>query len=231
MAEIESFMPAIFKNALMIEAIGHQWWWEFRYIDTVSSRRVKTANELHLPVNRPVLIKGTSNDVIHSFWIPNLHGKKDLIPGQTMQLVLKPEKEGMYRGQCAEFCGHQHAKMGFWAIVESHEKFEQWVQKEIQPASEPLDSLPRRGKEVFMAYSCIMCHTIGGTSAGGNVAPDLTHFASRATIAAGSLPNNRGNLAAWILDPQSIKPGTKMPQNPLSPADLNALIAYLETLK
>jgi cytochrome c oxidase subunit II len=172
-----------------------------------------------------------STDVIHSFWPPNLTGKRDLIPGKVNSLWFQADTPGVYRGQCAEFCGHQHAKMGFLVIADRPDSFATWLASQRDTASTPTTELTQRGQEVFLASSCVMCHTISGTPAGSRIGPDLTHLASRRTIAAGTLPNTRGNLAGWILNPQRIKPGTRMPPNQLNPADLQALLAYLESLK
>ena len=220
------------QRPLRIDVVGHQWWWEIKYPDAGNSQNiVETANEIHVPVGRPVLIKMTSNDVIHSFWAPNLDGKKDLVPGHETRTWFRADTAGVYRGQCAEFCGHQHAKMAFYIVAEPRVDFERWLQSQRSPASMPTDTLAQAGARVFLSGSCAMCHAIAGTGAGSNVGPDLTHLASRRTIAAGTLPNNRGNLAGWILDPQSIKPGAKMPPNQLDPQSLQALLAYLGTLK
>jgi cytochrome c oxidase subunit 2 len=216
---------------LRIDVVGHQWWWEVSYPDANPQNIVSTANEIHVPVGRPVLIKMTSQDVIHSFWAPNLDGKKDLIPGHETRTWFRADSAGVYRGQCAEFCGHQHAKMAFFIVAEPRLAFEHWLQSQRGQASTPTDSLAQAGERVFLSASCSMCHAIAGTSAGSKVGPDLTHLASRRTIAAGTLPNNRGNLAGWILDPQGIKPGAKMPPNQLDPQSLQALLAYLGTLK
>jgi cytochrome c oxidase subunit 2 len=222
-------MPS--QKPLVIEVTGYQWWWKIAYPDSVPSRGVQTANEIHVPVGRPVLIRTTSRDVIHSFWAPNLHGKKDLIPGKETATWFQADTPGVYRGQCAEFCGHQHALMSFFVVAEPPEMFQAWLEHQRQPAPEPTDPVTSKGKEVFLTGSCSMCHNITGTMATGQVAPDLTHLASRMTIAAATLPNTRGNLGGWILDPQRIKPGTKMPPNHLEAADLQALLSYLETLK
>ncbi len=219
------------EDALSIRVIGHQWWWQFVYEDSVASRSVTTSNELHIPVGRPILIKGESADVIHSFWVPNLQGKRDLIPGYNTMLWLRADQPGIYEGQCAEYCGHQHARMRLLVIAHTPEDFARWYENARLPAPPPRDSITQRGQEVFLGGPCVMCHTIRGTLAGASVGPDLTHFASRRTIAAGSLPNTRGNLAGWILDAQSIKPGVLMPPIALPPNDLQALIAYLESLK
>jgi cytochrome c oxidase subunit 2 len=220
------------EKPLRIDVVGHQWWWEIKYPDTANSQNiVETANELHVPLGRPVFIKMTSDDVIHSFWAPNLDGKKDLIPGHETRTWFRADSAGVYRGQCAEFCGHQHAKMAFFIVAEPRIQFEHWLESQKSEASKPGDSLAQRGQQVFLSGPCAMCHTISGTSAGSKFGPDLTHLASRRTIAAGTLPNNPGNLAGWILDPQRIKPGAKMPASQLDPQSLRALLAYLATLK
>jgi cytochrome c oxidase subunit 2 len=218
-------------NALSIEVTAHQWWWEIRYDDPQPSRVFVTANELHIPVGRPVFVRLKSDDVIHSFWVPNLHGKKDLIPGRDATIKFRADRVGTFRGQCAEFCGYQHANMAFLVIAQSPQDYEGWVQTQLATAREPADDTQRRGQEVFLGTTCVMCHTIQGTQAQGKTAPDLTHLASRQTLAAGTLPNSRGHLAGWILDPQSIKPGVNMPANPLPAEDLHPLLAYLESLK
>ena len=219
------------REPLVIQAIGHQWWWEFIYQDTVPQNRVSTANELHVPVGRPIILRAKSADVIHSFWLPNVAGKKDLIPGREQRYAFRVDRPGVYRGQCAEFCGHQHAKMAFFVVAESPERYDAWLAQQRQPAPEPVDSVRKRGQDIFLSGPCAVCHTIAGTPAGGRSGPELTHIGSRLTIAAGTLPNTRGNLAGWIVDPQSIKPGVRMPPNQLAPEDLRALLAYLESLK
>ena len=222
-------LPA--KNALTINITGVQWWWDVEYVDTVPSRRVVTANEIHVPVGVPVQIIATAHDVIHSFWVPNLHGKKDLIPGHTTSTWFQADTAGLYRGQCAEFCGLQHANMALWVIAEPRESYEKWYAGQLQTPPPPTDSVARAGQDVFLSKSCVMCHNIGGTLAGSHVGPDLTHLASRRSIAAGTLANTRANLQSWIQDPQGIKPGSRMPATSLSPADVKALVTYLETLK
>jgi len=216
---------------LRIDVVGHQWWWEVKYDDPDPHNIVSTANEIHVPVGRPVLVKMTSTDVIHSFWAPNLAGKKDLIPGHETVTWFRADSAGIYRGQCAEFCGHQHAKMAFYVVAEPRLEFEKWLDQQRSEAKTPTDSLTQAGERVFLSGPCAMCHTISGTGAGGTIGPDLTHLASRRTIAAGTLPMTTGNLAGWILDPQSIKPGVKMPPNQIDPQSLQALLAYLGTLK
>jgi cytochrome c oxidase subunit II len=219
------------KNALQIRVTGHQWWWEVQYRDSVAQNWVTTANEIHIPVGRAVVFELRSTDVIHSFWPPNLSPKRDEIPGNVNSLWFQADSAGVYRGQCAEYCGHQHAKMAFLMIAEAPKDFAGWLSRQRDTALTPADSITRRGQEVFLASSCTMCHAISGTPAGSRIGPDLTHLASRQTIAAGTLPNTRGNLAGWIIDPQSIKPGAKMPANQFKPADLQALLAYLESLR
>jgi cytochrome c oxidase subunit 2 len=184
-----------------------------------------------VPVGRPVVVELRSADVIHGFWIPNLGVKRDLIPGETTSIWFQADAPGVYRGQCAEFCGHQHAKMALLVVAEPADSFAGWLARQRDSASTPADSLARRGQEVFLASSCVMCHAIQGTPAGSRVGPNLTHLAGRGTLAAGTLPNTRGNLAGWILDPQRIKPGVRMPPNEIAPDDLHALLAYLEGLK
>jgi cytochrome c oxidase subunit 2 len=219
------------KDALQVRVTGHQWWWEVQYRDAAPQHWVTTANEIHVPVGRMVVFELRSTDVIHSFWPISLGVKRDQIPGKENSLWLRADRAGVYRGQCAEFCGHQHAKMAFLVVAEPPDSFARWLAAQRDTAATPADSLTRRGQEVFLGSSCVMCHAIGGTPAGSRVGPDLTHLASRRTIAAGTLANTRGNLAGWIVDPQAIKPGAKMPPNALAPADLLALLAYLETLR
>ncbi|MGZ8375660.1 MAG: cytochrome c oxidase subunit II [Gemmatirosa sp.] len=219
------------REALTVRVTGYQWWWRVEYRDTVPSRVVVTANELHVPVGRPVMIEAMSGDVIHSFWVPSLHGKRDLVPGLKNRLWIQADRPGIYRGECAEFCGHQHAKMAFVVVAESQERFDAWYASQLRDATPPTDALRAQGLAVFESRACAMCHQIRGTRAGGQVAPDLTHLASRRTLAAGTLPNTRGHLAGWIVDPQSIKPGTRMPANNLEPGELRALLAYLEGLR
>jgi len=219
------------QNHLSIKVTGHQWWWEIEYQDAIPSNNVMTANELHIPVGRPVKLELQSNDVIHSFWVPVLHGKKDLVPNLPTTIYFQADKPGTYWGQCAEFCGYQHAKMRFIVVVESPEEFDAWINTGRQSSIQPSTDLQKRGQEIFLTSSCTQCHTIQGTIAGGRVGPNLTHIASRPYIAAGSLQNTRGHLQNWVTDPQKIKPGIRMPMNNYSPEDLQALIEYLESLK
>jgi cytochrome c oxidase subunit 2 len=219
------------SSAVTIEVTGHQWWWEIAYDDAVPSRRVVTANELHVPLDRPVVLKVTSRDVIHSFWAPNLQGKRDLIPGYTTAIWLQADRPGVFRGQCAEFCGLQHAHMAFDIVAEPEADFERWLDRMRTPAPDPLTDEQRRGRDIFMTGRCSGCHTVTGTAAHGQVAPDLTHMATRRTIGAGTLPNTPEHLGDWVRDSQASKPGNPMPPNPLSSDDLHALLAYLEILR
>jgi cytochrome c oxidase subunit II len=219
------------EGAIQVRVTGHQWWWEVQYRDSSPKNWATTANEIHVPVGRPIVFELRSADVIHSFWPPNLGPKRDQIPGNENSVWFQADSEGTYRGICAEFCGHQHAKMAFVIVAEPVDDFADWLTRQRDTALTPTDSVARRGQEVFLGSSCVMCHAIAGTPAGSRIGPDLTHLAGRRTIAAGTLPNNRGNLAGWILNPQSIKPGAKMPATPLPAKDLQALLTYLETLK
>lgn len=219
------------KNALTIEITGHQWWWEVRYLDASVSNIFTTANEIHLPVGVPVTFKLHAADVIHSFWVPNLSGKKDLIPGKDASIWLQADRPGSFRGQCAEYCGLQHAHMALWIVAEPQPQFEAWRQNQLKTAVQTATEPQSRGQQVFLTSSCVMCHAISGTPAGSNIGPNLTHVASRSMIAAATLQNTRDHLQQWVTDSQAIKPGNKMPQNNLSPADLDALLEYLGSLK
>lgn len=218
-------------DALRIQITGHQWWWEVHYPSNPSNREVVTANEIHVPVGRPVLFELTSSDVIHSFWAPNFHGKKDLIPGHTNTHVFRAQKAGVFRGQCAEFCGLEHAKMAFTIVAESADEYSKWYEKQLLPAAEPVTQAQARGREVFLSAPCMFCHAVRGTPAFGMEAPDLTHLASRRTLAAGTVSNSAGNLAGWIADSQSIKPGNHMPPMAIPGDDLLALTDWLESLQ
>jgi cytochrome c oxidase subunit II len=209
---------------------GHQWWWEIRYDDTDPSRSFTTANELHVPVGRPVMISLQSTDVIHSFWVPSIAGKEDLIPGWKNSIIITAQSPGLYRGQCAEFCGLQHANMGLLVFADPPDKFDSWYAAQVAPAPSPPAAV-KHGHDVFMSSGCILCHGIRGTTAGAKVGPDLTHVASRTSLAADTLDFNHGNLVAWIADPQAVKPGSNMPKVNLSDADREAVARYLENLK
>jgi cytochrome c oxidase subunit 2 len=217
-------------NGLNIELTANQFWWEVNYDPQDPQRRFSTANEIHIPVGRPIVMTLKSNDVIHSFWVPNLHGKKDLIPGRTATVQFRADQPGVYRGQCAEFCGFQHAKMALLVVADTADDYEKWAAQQRAPASEPKGDAAK-GREVFLSKPCLMCHTIAGTPAHARHAPDLTHVAARKTLAAGALDNSPENLGKWIQDPQAIKPGSNMPTIPLAEGELKALLAYLETLQ
>jgi cytochrome c oxidase subunit II len=219
------------KNALTIQLTGHQWWWEAEYPNSQADLTITTANEIHVPVGKTIVILTHSSDVIHSFWAPSITGKRDLVPGYSSAFSFTLNKPGIYRGQCAEFCGLQHAHMGFAVIAEPEDQFEAWEKQQVAPGRDPSTPDEIRGREVFLTHDCIMCHTIRGTDAGSRVGPDLTHIGSRNMLAAETLPNTRGALAGWISDPQRIKPGNRMTANPMQPDDLQALITYLESLQ
>jgi cytochrome c oxidase subunit II len=218
-------------GAITADVIGHQWWWEFQYRDVSPQDFVTSPNELHIPVGTNVVLKAQSRDVIHSFWVPNLQGKRDLIPGQVTSVWIQADKPGVYRGQCAEFCGHQHAKMAFVVVAEPMGAFLEWIRNQRQPAVEPATNEQRRGRELFMQSTCVTCHTIRGTDAGSRVGPELTHVGSRMTVGAGTLPNTREHLEQWVSNPQQVKPGIRMPASPLSRDDLELVITYLRSLR
>jgi cytochrome c oxidase subunit II len=216
--------------AIEVTAIGHQYWWEFRYPEL----GVVTANELHVPVSdranpTPTFVKLLSADTDHSFWIPQLNGKTDLIPNRINSTWIDPHETGMYVGQCAQYCGTQHAKMLLRVYVDSPEQFSRWVAAQKQAAH--VSDGVAAGRAIFEKTACINCHTVSGTVANGHFGPDLTHLMSRDTIASGAALNNHENLKLWIQDPDSLKPGSLMPAMQLSGPDLEALIAYLETLQ
>jgi cytochrome c oxidase subunit 2 len=218
-------------DAVHIEVTSNQWWWEARYDDAEAARMFTTANELHVPVGRPVIVTLRSNDVIHSLWVPNLSGKKDLIPGRSSTMQFQADQPGTYRGQCAEFCGYQHAYMAFVVVAEPNDHYEQWAAHQRTSATEPTSPELARGRELFMTTTCAMCHAIQGTDANAKRAPDLTHLAGRSTIAAGTLPNTAHDLEQWIRDPQRFKPGSNMPASDLADGDVRLLVAYLRSLR
>jgi cytochrome c oxidase subunit 2 len=219
--------PAASKTAMTIEAIGHQWYWEFRYPGT----KAVTADEMHIPVGTRINLVAKTVDVIHSFWVPELNRKIDTIPGQQNRVLLYAKTAGVYRGQCAEYCGLQHAHMGMLVIAQPKAQFRAWLRRQAAPAPPPAGSLEQRGEQVFVNGPCSSCHTIRGTSARGYVGPDLTHLASRTTLAGLTIPNRRDDLSRWITDSQHFKPGNQMPNLQLPDRQLNALLAYLESLK
>ena len=212
-------------DALQIEVTGHRWWWDVTYPDA----GFRTANEIHVPVDHDAVILIRSADVIHSVWIPELAGKVDAVPGKTNRLVLHPTRLGTFDGRCGEFCGLEHARMRFTVVVEPEHDFEKFVERQRRAPPVPSgDEL--EGQEVFLSSACVYCHRVEGTNATSTYGPDLTHLASRRTLGAGTLPNTRGNLAGWILDPQSAKPGNLMPPMDLSGPELQALLDYLQGL-
>ena len=218
-------------DALAVHVTAHQWWWEVSYDDARPDRTFTTANELVIPVGRPVVVTLQADDVIHSFWIPNLHGKKDLIPGRVAKIELRADRAGSYVGRCAEYCGLQHAFMAFDVVALPADAFDAWQAHQRSDAAEPQGAAAERGRELFLTGSCMLCHAIQGTSAAARRGPDLTHFASRAHLGAGRVVNTPSALAAWIEDPQTIKPGVNMPAHLLPRQDMAALVAYLETLR
>ena len=213
------------SHVFTIDVIAHRWWWEFQY----PTQGIDTANEVHIPTGEPVLMDVTSTDVIHSFWVPKLQRKVDAIPGRSNEVTLQADTDGTYLGECSEFCGLQHAHMRFTVIAESSDAFDTWVADQQKVPVEPTGAA-LAGQQVFLGSSCVYCHSITGTNASGTVGPDLTHVATRTTLASGTIPNTPEELAAWIQDPQSIKPGTQMPGSALSPTQLRQLVAYLEGL-
>jgi len=227
----QSHLYAKEASAVVVKITGHQWWWDVRYESNQPDQILTTANELYIPAGEPITVKLAASDVIHSFWVPSLMGKQDLIPGQDNALQFTATRPGVYRGQCAEFCGWQHAHMGMFAVVLPREEFNAWRAAQAAPAKAPDDPMRVRGAAIFQSKACVMCHTIRGTSAGSRVGPDLTHFASRKSIASATLPMSRGNIAAWVLDPQGIKPGTNMPNVSLAPDEVDPLVSYLEGLR
>jgi cytochrome c oxidase subunit II len=215
---------------LRVEVIGHQWWWEVRYLS--ASRDTVLANELRIPAGRAVDVHLLTGDVIHSFWVPSLAGKVDMIPGRRNQLVLKADVPGEHLGQCAEYCGGQHARMGFRVVVLAEPDFARWLAREAGDAAAPANAFLRRGHEAFMAAGCADCHTVRGTAARGTLGPDLTHVGSRRMLAAGVLANHIGSMTAWIVSPQDLKPGSSMPdQRTQSGSDLRAMAAWLGSLR
>jgi cytochrome c oxidase subunit 2 len=219
------------KDALDIEVTGNQWWWSVTYMEGPVSETFVTANEIHVPVGRPVLVRLKASDVIHSFWVPSLTGKRDLIPGRTATIAFRADRPGIYRGQCAEFCGFQHAFMAFEVHAQSPADFEAWRQAQLAVPPAPTDPQALRGQALFQSIQCAMCHAVQGTLAQSHNGPDLTHLASRRTIGAGTLPNTPANLASWITDPHRHKPGVNMPANEMSGEDLAAIVTYLGTLQ
>jgi cytochrome c oxidase subunit 2 len=226
------------RPRLVLEVTGRQWWWQVRYLSDNLAETFVTANEIHIPTGEPVLVKLVGADVIHSFWIPALTGKTDTIPGQTNVAWLQADRPGRYHGQCAEFCGIEHARMGLDVIAQRPAAFEAWRQGQARPAAAPRGGPEEAGEEVFAGH-CAVCHGVRGMSLpvvrrlgdDGVVGPDLTHLMSRETLAAGTVPNTVGGLSGWIGNPQALKPGAKMPKTYLSGPQLSVVVRYLETLR
>ena len=212
-----------------VEVIGHQYWWEIRYLGTGAV----TANELHLPVGRPTRVRLRSADVIHSFWVPRLHGKMDMTPGRTTELVLHPREAGVFRGFCGEFCGMQHALMGMLVVAQPADSFAVWLEEQARPALAEVAPGAGVGQAVYARADCALCHAIRGAGAPppAEAGPDLTHLASRRTIGAGTRPNTTEHLREWIIDPHRAKPGVRMPATRLPDEELDTLVAYLQGLR
>jgi cytochrome c oxidase subunit 2 len=219
------------NDDLTIKVRGMQWWWGVEYFGSSPEQRFETANEIHIPVGRNVRLRLEGIDVIHSFWVPSLAGKQDLIPGRASELTIRAERPGVYRGQCAEFCGMQHAHMAFLVIAETQGEFDAWTSAQRGLSAPPASEEITAGRQAFLSKPCAACHTIRGTAASGTTGPDLTHVGSRKYIGAGLFETTRGSLAAWIADPQTLKPGNNMPMVPLTPDELRSISAFMADLK
>lgn len=228
LADISS--PPAHSSPLTIEITGQQWWWKARYLNTDPSKILTTANEFHIPVGRPIRIRLIGADVIHNFWVPALTGKMQTVPGQINETWLEAQRPGRYRGQCTEYCGQQHAHMAFFVTAESPDRFETWLNQQLQDAPAATSPEIQTGEHLFEQH-CGLCHSVRGTLASGMMAPDLTHLMSRETLAAGTLTNTPGNLSGWVANPQTIKPGNYMPNLFLSGPELTAITTFLRTLK
>jgi cytochrome c oxidase subunit II len=219
--------PAAGATAMTVEVVGHRWFWTASYPGT----KAVVADEIHIPVGTPIELDVRTTDVIHSFWVPELNRKIDTIPGRTNRILLRADTPGVFRGACAEFCGLQHANMSFVVVAEPAARFRAWLAGQSRPARPPMTAAERRGQHVFLAGSCSSCHTIRGTSASGDVGPDLTHLATRSYLAGLVLPNRPADLARWVAHPQQVKPGSLMPDLPLGRAQLADVVAYLDGLR
>jgi cytochrome c oxidase subunit 2 len=222
------------QHALKIAVVGRMWWWEVRYTDPAGGEDIVLANEIRVPVGQQVYLGLSSGDVIHSFWVPALAGKVDMVPGRLHGMTLQADRTGVYRAQCAEYCGEQHARMALHVLAQPPEEFKTWLAAQARPAREAEGTFIGQGKQAFIEQRCAACHTIRGVSVGApaGVAPDLTHIGSRLYLGAGTLRNQPGALAAWVADPHSVKPGVRMPASAdMDGATLRALAAYLEQLK
>ena len=222
-------------GALIVGVTAHMWWWEVRYRDPASGQDVTLANELHLPLDRPVWLGLSSSDVIHSFWVPALAGKMDMVPGRVNHLLVEARQAGVYRGQCAEYCGEQHARMALHVVAQAPAAFDAWLAAQARPAAAPTGPsapLIERGRQAFLAQRCNACHSVRGVAEQGRLGPDLTHVGSRLYLGAGTLPNQAGSMAHWIANTQAIKPGARMPSSKdMDGATLSALAAYMEQLR
>jgi len=232
MATVAAVIRPAQDPALTLEVTGHQWWWEVRYLDKDNpSNTFRTANEIHVPVGKPIKIMLTSADVIHSFWVPSLSGKTDTIPGQTNEIWIEADRPGVYAGQCTEYCGQQHAHMAFSIVADEAENYEAWRQAQLSSQAPPDNEGPEsQVQRLAFQRHCGACHTVRGTAAGGRLGPDLTHVMSRQRIGSGILPNTPGWLEAWVADPQHFKPGAKMPVLDLTGPQFHAATSYLSTL-
>lgn len=221
------------KDALIVGVTAHLWWWELRYRDPGSGREIVSANEIRIPVGRPVYFGLTSADVIHSFWVPALGGKMDMVPGRIQHLQLQANQPGTWRGQCAEFCGEEHARMALHVVAQAPDAFDAWLAAQAQPAAEPTTAQAMRGREAFVANRCNACHTVRGVSEESRLGPDLTHIGSRLSLGAGTLPNDRRHLAEWIARTQQHKPGARMPSSGerIDAATLESIAAWLSDLR
>jgi cytochrome c oxidase subunit 2 len=222
-------------GAMTVDVIAHQWWWEFHYSDpNGGTNKIVVANEMHIPTGRKIITQITSDDVIHSFWVPNLAGKQDAVPNHINDLIFDAREPGVYQGECAEFCLDSHALMHFLVVAEPADQFNAWLTNQSkQQTGTPSSPSAQRGQQVFLGNACIGCHAIEGSPAQGRTAPNLTHVGTRTTIGANRLENTPDNVAAWIHNPQAFKPGAKMPAwaGVLSDDDINAIVDYLESLK
>ena len=218
-------------NALTVNVVGWQWWWEFRYPINGGRDTVLTANEIHVPVGTPVQLRMTAGDVLHSFWVPQIGGKRDLIPNKVNTIVFTPREPGLYLGQCAEFCGDSHALMKMRLIAHTPADYREWLRNEASPAMEPADSSVALGKKLVTQGACAGCHLIKGTPMVGRIGPNLTHFGRRRTMAAGLMENNAENLTAWLHNPPAVKPGAKMPNLGLKDEEIRYIVAYLQSLQ
>jgi len=227
---LADLLPAPTPDTLTVDVTAHQWWWEFDY---GGDPPLRTANELHIPVGRRIALRLHARDVIHSLWVPALQGKLDLIPGTTNVTWLQADRAGVYRGQCAEYCGVQHAQMALSVVAQTAGEFAAWLEAQRRPAAPPADEQAQRGERLFLDRGCAFCHTVRGSPLAffGRTGPDLTHVASRRTLAAGVLKNSKGALAGWIADPQSLKPGNRMPRTALPADEFHAILAYVHALR